>query len=137
MRWTPRGSVYYLLARKRDEEMAERARIAHENKGRQMSEQEKHDGVVAMAGFVGALMKVLQAARVVAAGAPTEHEDWDNVVALQKAIADFDAPLDAVTGTKTMGDCRQDGVCAFAPGCRRHWAERTIELAADYAAGRK
>lgn len=128
---------YTLLARKRDEEMAERARIAHENEGRQMSEQEKHDGVVAMAGFVGALLKVLQAARVVAAGAPTEHEDWDNVVVLQKAIADFDAPLDAVTGTQTPADCRQDGGCAVAPGCRRHWAERTIELASDYAAGRK
>lgn len=25
-------------------------------------------------------------------------------------------------------DCQQDGVCAFAPGCTRHWEERNREL---------
>lgn len=28
-------------------------------------------------------------------------------------------------------DCGQDGVCAIAPGCQRHWAERNRELVAE------
>lgn len=34
----------------------------------------------------------------------------------------------------TLLDCGQDGVCATAPGCVRHWAERNRELVAERAA---
>lgn len=32
---------------------------------------------------------------------------------------------------RELEDCGQDGVCAIAPGCNRHWEERTRELAAE------
>jgi len=32
---------------------------------------------------------------------------------------------------KQHADCGQDGVCALAPGCDRHWGERCRELMAE------
>lgn len=34
----------------------------------------------------------------------------------------------------TLLDCGQEGPCATAPGCMRHWAERNRELVAERAA---
>lgn len=30
--------------------------------------------------------------------------------------------------TSSLEDCGQDGVCAIAPGCIKHWEERNREL---------
>lgn len=40
------------------------------------------------------------------------------------------AVKDAIRQRDEARDCGQEGVCAIAPGCQRHWAERNRELTA-------
>jgi hypothetical protein len=69
-----------------------------------------------------------------AAGRAVLREDAElNAARAEKAEA---ALAEARTVRGLQFDCGQDGICALAPGCQRHWSERNGELVerADTAA---
>ena len=62
----------------------------------------------------------------------------DNIFA--QAMSSRDAEIARLTAelaaARAEVDCGQDGPCAKAPGCARHWQERNRELVAELAAAR-
>lgn len=50
------------------------------------------------------------------------------IAAAHNALPDL---IERVKRAEAAVDCGQDGPCAIAPGCQRHWAERNRELVAE------
>ena len=55
---------------------------------------------------------------------------------LVKARAEIARLTAELAAARAEVDCGQDGPCAKAPGCARHWQERNRELVAELAAAR-
>lgn len=73
-------------------------------------------------------------ARIRAGYDKTVADAWRAEVAKRDAeIARLTAELDVA---RAEVNCGQDGPCAKAPGCARHWQERNRELVAELAAAR-
>ena len=89
------------------------------------------------AGFPGAhaYRGLLVKARAEIARLTAEHR-----AILDAEIAESDQEIERLTGelaaARTEVDCGQDGPCAKAPGCARHWQERNRELVEQLAAAR-